>query len=130
MKRAQKTSKGYTEPPPFVWYKSSDELKMKCLLCSKILQNPGSYRCKAFNDKPDDIYYENANCPHFERTTNDEALRWIEAYVNDYLGYIPREDDTPPPGWEKINLRKCGPNWRSITEQTYKRFEELKQGLY
>ncbi len=103
---------------------------MKCLLCAKIGVNPGARGCQVFDRKPEDIYYENANCPHFERADNDQAKRWLNAYVREKEGYIPREDDTPPPGWEQINIKKCGPHWRSVTEETRKRMEGYKKGIF
>lgn len=79
-------------------------LRMKCLLCSKIINNPQSYQCKAYPSKPDSILYDNADCPSFERSSDAEGLRWIEGYVKlSGKAYVPRQDDTPPEGWEEIN---------------------------
>lgn len=79
-------------------------LRMKCLLCSKIINNPQSYQCKAYPSKPDSILYGNADCPSFERSSDAEGLRWIEGYVKlSGKAYVPRQDDTPPAGWEEIN---------------------------
>lgn len=79
-------------------------LRMKCLLCSKIINNPQSYQCKAYPSKPDSILYDNADCPSFERCSDAEGLRWIEGYVKlSGNAYVPRQDDTPPEGWEEIN---------------------------
>ncbi len=66
-----------------------------------------------FEHKPDNIYLRFENCPHFERCDDAEALDRIEAYTGTYNVYIPRPDDTPPDGWEEINERNYGPDWRN-----------------
>lgn len=84
--------------------KTSHPLLMKCLLCSKKKLNPGNMECSAYERKPDSILYDNADCPSFERCSDEEGLRWIEGYVKlSGKAYMPRPDDTPPAGWEEIN---------------------------
>ncbi len=92
-------------------------LKLKCLFCKKIDTRPCVGTCKVFPDrqgKPDNIYFDNAPCPHFERTTNEQAIYWLHWYLEDLATpYIPREDDTPPEGWEQLNEQYFGKDWRS-----------------
>lgn len=84
--------------------RTSRPLLMKCLLCSRKKLNPGNMECCAYERKPDSIQYDNADCPSFERCSDAEGLRWIGIYVK-LSGdvYVPRQDDTPPAGWEEIN---------------------------
>lgn len=94
--------------------KTSQPLLMKCLLCSKKKLNPGCMECSAYERKPDAILFDNALCPYFDRCSYEQGLFWIDVYVKlSGKAYIPRQDDIPPTGWEKINEKYCGEDWKS-----------------
>lgn len=96
--------KGVVSPSP---------LCMKCLLCSRIKLNPSCIECDAYGRKPDEVYYGNMDCSHFERGSDEKGLFWINGYVGlSGLAYVPRPDDMPPDGWEGINVKFCGEDWK------------------
>lgn len=43
-----------------------DKKKMPCLSCRKGLHNFLAMYCLAYDIKPSDVYYENAECPNYE----------------------------------------------------------------